>query len=101
MNPVDVFYRDVAPVLAQQAVSRLCKFQSYPAVTQELTEVAWKTIPSTDIICEPDNALPLFVQELSVQRAERVLGSKPVTPRSSPSRAGKADQGRSRLRVER
>jgi hypothetical protein len=57
MTPVDVFYGDVEPELAQQAAARL-GYQSYPAKTQQLTEAAWRTIPSTYIICEDDNAIP-------------------------------------------
>ena len=71
MNPVDVFYGDVDTDIAQDAVSRL-GYTSYAAKTQELTEVAWKTIPSTYIICEADNAIPPFAQELFAQRAGRV-----------------------------
>jgi pimeloyl-ACP methyl ester carboxylesterase len=71
MTPVNVFYGDVDPVTARHAVLQLGYF-SYAAGCQELTEVAWKTIPSTYIICEADNALPPSVQELFAQRAEKV-----------------------------
>jgi pimeloyl-ACP methyl ester carboxylesterase len=71
MTPVDVFYGDVDPVTARHAVSQLGYF-SYAAGCQELTEVAWKTIPSTYVICEADNAVPPSVQERFAQRAEKV-----------------------------
>lgn len=70
-DPLDRFYGDVDPVIAAQAVSQL-GYQAFASETQTLTEVAWKTIPSTFIICEADNAIPPFVQELFAQRAENV-----------------------------
>lgn len=73
MTPLDVFYGDVDPAIAEEAVSHLWKYQSFASKSQPLTEVAWKTIPSTYIIAESDNAIPLFAQELWSQRADRVL----------------------------
>jgi len=72
-DPIGVFYGDVEAGLAQRAASRLWRFQSYTAVTQALTEAAWRAIPSTYIVCEADNAIPPFAQELWAKRAERVL----------------------------
>jgi pimeloyl-ACP methyl ester carboxylesterase len=71
VSPVDVFYGDVDPITARHAVSQL-GYLSYAAGCQGLTEVAWKIIPSTYIICEADNALPPSVQERFAQRAEKV-----------------------------
>jgi pimeloyl-ACP methyl ester carboxylesterase len=71
MTPVDVFYGDVDAATARQAVSQL-GYQSLASMTQEVTEVAWKTIPSTYIICEADNAVPPSLQEMFAQRAEKV-----------------------------
>jgi pimeloyl-ACP methyl ester carboxylesterase len=39
---------------------------------QPLTETAWKTIPSTYIVCEADNAVPVAAQELMAKRANDV-----------------------------
>jgi hypothetical protein len=39
---------------------------------QELTETAWETIPSTYVICEADNAIPVATQELIATRADDV-----------------------------
>jgi pimeloyl-ACP methyl ester carboxylesterase len=72
-DAVDVFFGDVEAGLAQRAVSQLWRYQSYVAATQALTEAAWKVIPSTYLICEADNALPLSVQEPWATRAEKVL----------------------------
>jgi pimeloyl-ACP methyl ester carboxylesterase len=71
-NPADVFYGDVDPARTEQAIADL-GYQRYSANTQELTEAAWKDIPSTYILCEADNAIPLFGQELFAKRSERVL----------------------------
>jgi pimeloyl-ACP methyl ester carboxylesterase len=71
LTPIDVFYGDVEASVAQQAAAHL-GYQSYTAKTQEQTEAAWQTIPSTYILCEDDNALPPFAQELFARRAERV-----------------------------
>jgi pimeloyl-ACP methyl ester carboxylesterase len=71
MTPADVFYGDVDAATAQQAVSQL-GYQSLASMIQEVTEVAWKTVPSTYIICEADNAVPPSLQERFAQRAEKV-----------------------------
>jgi pimeloyl-ACP methyl ester carboxylesterase len=71
MTPADVFYGDVDAATAQQAVSQL-GYQSLASIIQDVTEVAWKTIPSTYIICEADNAIPPSLQEMFAQRAEKV-----------------------------
>jgi pimeloyl-ACP methyl ester carboxylesterase len=71
MAPADRFYHDVDPATARQAVSQL-GYLSYAAGCQKLTEVAWKTVPSTYIICEADKAIPLPLQEKFAQRATRM-----------------------------
>jgi len=71
-TPTTVFYNDVDALAAKDAVSQL-GFQRYAAMQQELTEVAWKSIPSTYIICEADNAIPVAVQEVMAKRADEVL----------------------------
>ncbi|MFF7209042.1 alpha/beta hydrolase [Streptomyces sp. NPDC008238] len=71
-DPVDVFYTDVDRGLAEEAAAAM-GYQSYVANTQELTAVAWRTIPSTYIVCEADHALPPLVQEVFARRADRTL----------------------------
>jgi len=44
-----------------------------PAFNQPITEVAWKEIPSTYIICEEDQAIPVFAQEAMSARATSVV----------------------------
>ncbi|MDX3076644.1 alpha/beta hydrolase [Streptomyces sp. NPDC088354] len=71
-GPVDVLYGDVDGGVAEKAAVAL-GFQSYAAITQKLTAVAWQTIPSTYIICEADKAVPPFAQELFSERANKTL----------------------------
>jgi hypothetical protein len=67
----DVFYADVDPDIAQEAVARLV-VASHSSQTGPVFEAAWHTIPSTYIICMADNAIPPFAQEAMAQRAKRV-----------------------------
>ena len=53
------------------AVSQL-GYQSYASMRQPLTETAWETIPSTYVVCEDDNAIPVALQEQMAQRADDV-----------------------------
>ena len=71
ITPMTVFYNDVDTVTARRAVSQL-GYQSYASMRQPLTETAWKAIPSTYIICEGDNALPVSTHELIAERANEV-----------------------------
>ncbi|BBY17163.1 alpha/beta hydrolase [Mycolicibacterium litorale] len=70
-TPVDVFYDDVDPVTADRAVSQL-GYLSYAAGEQVVTEVAWKEVPSTYVVCTADKALPPAVQERFARRADEV-----------------------------
>ena len=71
LDAVESFYADVEADLARWAVSRLWRYFSYAAVTQELTEAAWQAIPSTYVICEADS-LPLSLQEGWAARTDTV-----------------------------
>jgi pimeloyl-ACP methyl ester carboxylesterase len=71
-NPADVFYNTCTAEVTAKAVTQL-RTQSLISFTQPITEVAWKSIPSTYIICERDQAIPLFAQEGMSQRAKNVL----------------------------
>jgi pimeloyl-ACP methyl ester carboxylesterase len=72
MTPMTVFYNDVDIFTARRAVAQL-GYQSYASMQQQLTETAWRSIPSTYIICDSDNAVPVAVQELFAERADDVL----------------------------
>jgi pimeloyl-ACP methyl ester carboxylesterase len=71
MTPETVFFNDVDTLTARRAVSQL-GYQSYASMRQRLTETAWKSIPSTYVICENDNAIPVAVQEVLAERADDV-----------------------------
>ncbi|GAA3732753.1 pimeloyl-ACP methyl ester carboxylesterase [Spinactinospora alkalitolerans] len=72
LDPAAVFYGDVAPETARAAIGAL-GHQSLASVTQPLREAAWRTIPSTYVVCERDAGIPPFAQEAMAQRAQRVL----------------------------
>jgi pimeloyl-ACP methyl ester carboxylesterase len=69
ISPMTAFYNDVDAVIARRAVDQL-GFQSYASMTQPLTATAWQTIPSTYVICEADNAIPVATQEAMAGRAD-------------------------------
>jgi pimeloyl-ACP methyl ester carboxylesterase len=70
-TPMTVFYNDVDAATARCAVAHL-GYQSYASMSQRLTETAWRAIPSTYVICEADNALPVACQEAMASRADDV-----------------------------
>jgi pimeloyl-ACP methyl ester carboxylesterase len=70
-TPMRVFYNDIDAAAAKDAVS-LLGYQSYASMRQPLTKTAWATIPSTYVVCEEDNAIPVAVQERMAQRADEV-----------------------------
>jgi pimeloyl-ACP methyl ester carboxylesterase len=71
LTPHEIFYGDVEPDVAAAAVGRL-RPQSYSVASDQLTGAAWKTVPSTYVVCENDNAIPVFAQEAMAQRAGHV-----------------------------
>ncbi|WP_101947313.1 alpha/beta hydrolase [Mycobacterium sp. 3519A] len=71
-TPMTAFYHDVEDRTATQAVAQL-GYQRYTAMQQQVTETAWRTIPSTYVICEGDNAIPVAAQEMMAKNANDVL----------------------------
>ena len=71
-NPVEIFYNTTSQPLAQEVAERL-RTQSLEAFNQPMRNVAWKSIDSTYIICEKDNAIPLVAQEGMSQRCTRAV----------------------------
>jgi pimeloyl-ACP methyl ester carboxylesterase len=71
LNPATVFYNDLDATAAQCAAAKL-GYQSYASMRQPLTEAAWKTIPSTYVVCEADNAIPVTAQEAMAMHADDV-----------------------------
>ena len=72
LRPFETFYADVRPHTARGAVARL-GHQALAAFEQPLTRAAWRTIPSTYVVCERDAAIPVVAQEMMAERADRVL----------------------------
>jgi pimeloyl-ACP methyl ester carboxylesterase len=70
-NPHDLFYNDMTPEDAAWAAAQL-KPHNYAVATERLTEAAWRTIPSTYVVCEQDQCLPPAVQEAMATRATQV-----------------------------
>lgn len=71
-RPLEILYADVDEAVARDAIMRL-GHQSLVAFGQRLTRAAWRTIPSTYIVCEQDRAVPVEAQEAMAGRAGRVL----------------------------
>lgn len=70
--PENIFYNMCTPEVAKKATAAL-RTQSLVAFNQPLTEVAWKQFPSSYIICDQDNAIPVFAQEAMSGRATDVV----------------------------
>lgn len=63
----DVFYNDLDPRVIVWAQSKLLP-TSFASFTEPLSATAWRHVPSTYVICERDNAIPLRAQEVMAQR---------------------------------
>jgi pimeloyl-ACP methyl ester carboxylesterase len=72
LRPFETFYADVRPHTARGAVARL-GHQALAAFEQPLTRAAWRSVPSTYVVCERDAAIPVVAQEMMAERAGRVL----------------------------
>jgi pimeloyl-ACP methyl ester carboxylesterase len=71
-TPEAVFYNGVAPELTTQAVAAI-GLQSTSSLTQPLSRAAWRELPSTYVVCEQDQAIPVEAQEAMSGRAGTVL----------------------------
>ena len=71
-NPAAVFYNTCSKEVADAAVAQL-RTQSLAAFNQEITKTAWSEIDSTYIICEQDQAIPVFAQEAMSGRCKEVV----------------------------
>ncbi len=70
-RPLETFYADVPIDDATRAIDRL-QPSSYSTVTERLTVAAWRSIPSTYVICEEDQALTPAAQEQMAKRATNI-----------------------------
>jgi pimeloyl-ACP methyl ester carboxylesterase len=71
-TPAEVFYNTCSSEIAEAAVKEL-RTQSLPSFNQPVTKVGWREIPSAYIICEQDQAIPIFAQEGMSGRAGEVV----------------------------
>ena len=71
-NPQSVFYNTCTKEIADEMASTL-REQSLISFNQPITKVGWKEINSIYVICEQDQAIPLFAQEAMSQRAGKVV----------------------------
>jgi pimeloyl-ACP methyl ester carboxylesterase len=62
-----VFYQDCAPEDVTWAVARL-RAQSRTAIKQAPAAVAWRTKPSTYVVCTEDRTVPLDLQRFLAAR---------------------------------
>lgn len=72
LRPEEIFYGDVDAAQTAASIAKLTH-HSLAAFVQPITAAAWHTVPSTYVICEQDQAIPLFAQEAMAQRAKRVV----------------------------
>jgi pimeloyl-ACP methyl ester carboxylesterase len=70
-TPETIFYNDCPPETAEAATARLAP-QRKATVEQPIREVAWREVPTTYVVCERDNAIPVFAQDAMAQRAGAV-----------------------------
>jgi pimeloyl-ACP methyl ester carboxylesterase len=70
-RPEEIFFNGVDPSLTAASVAQL-EHQSHASTTEALTAAAWKDIPSTYVVSELDNAIPVFAQDQLAQRAGTV-----------------------------
>jgi pimeloyl-ACP methyl ester carboxylesterase len=64
-------YHDVEPEVARWARTRLLP-STFAIFGESLTEAAWRCTPSTYLICQHDQALPVSLQETMAKRTGRI-----------------------------
>jgi pimeloyl-ACP methyl ester carboxylesterase len=70
-NPRVSLYGDLSDDEAENAVGQLVE-QSHRSFVEKVTRAAWKTIPTTYIVCEKDQAIPPSLQETMSAHATNV-----------------------------
>jgi pimeloyl-ACP methyl ester carboxylesterase len=65
----EVFYNTCDPEVADAAAARL-RPQTIASFVQPVKSVAWRDVPSTYVICDRDNAIPVPAQEAMGARAD-------------------------------
>jgi pimeloyl-ACP methyl ester carboxylesterase len=79
-DPASIFYGACSPEVAREAVSRL-RPQDAAGAIRPLGAAAWRTIPSTYVVCERDAVIPASFQR---QWATRVPFSESLDADHSP-----------------
>jgi pimeloyl-ACP methyl ester carboxylesterase len=64
-----VFYNTCSPEVADAAAARL-RPHTIASFVQPVKSVAWRDVPSTYLICDRDNAIPVPAQEAMAARAD-------------------------------
>lgn len=70
-RPEEIFFNDVSAEAADAAAAQLAP-QSMAAVKTPVSAVAWRDVPTTYVVCERDNAIPVPAQEMLAGRADNV-----------------------------
>jgi pimeloyl-ACP methyl ester carboxylesterase len=69
-TPKDIFYSDISDSVAEPWISKL-KTHSYRTFYSTMTIEPWLQIPSSYLICTLDAAIPLPVQEMMIEAAQK------------------------------
>ena len=77
---VAAFYADCDPDVAAASVERLRRMQAAPLM-EPVSVAAWRTVPSTYVLCTQDQAIP---PELQRSMAERAARCETLTASHSP-----------------
>jgi hypothetical protein len=70
-TPEKIFYNDLSAEVAAPYIAAL-KPHSYPTFSSQQSVAPWKVIPSTYILCENDQAIPLHAQEGMLANAHQM-----------------------------
>lgn len=70
-RPQEIFFNDLPREQAEHAWGMVKPF-SMTAVTETVTAAVWHNVPSTYLLCERDNALPLAAQKMMATRATHI-----------------------------
>ena len=83
-GPEQMFYHGLSAEQAAYWSSKLAP-HSYATVFVGVPSAAWRTIPSSYLICEDDRAIPVFVQEAMVEHRWKSRGYSALTAHSCHS----------------
>jgi pimeloyl-ACP methyl ester carboxylesterase len=70
-RPEEIFFNDVSEDATRAAVEQLAPHRM-AAFTAPVGAVAWRDVPTTYVICDRDNAIPVPAQEMLAGRADNV-----------------------------